>query len=95
MRELSAPSAMLFFDEATSFRCVASADECEAACEADRRLKSDLWGGATLSYCDAAKLRLLSMERCAWPPGGARNVGWNGVNCVLGPAARELASAGR
>ena len=69
VRELSAPNAMLFFDEATSFRCVASADECEAACEADRRLKSDLWGGATLSYCDAAKLRLLSMERCAWPPG--------------------------
>lgn len=68
VRRLYKPST-IFFDEATSLDCVSSQARCAAACEADKRHKSDLWGGATLAYCDAAQQGLITIQRCAWPPG--------------------------
>ena len=47
---------------------MSSPTECETACEADRARKADLWGGATLAYCEAARQRILTVERCTWPP---------------------------
>lgn len=60
VRRLYKPSSTIFFDEATSLDCVSSQARCAAACEADKRHKADLWGGATLAYCDAAQQGLRS-----------------------------------
>jgi len=79
---LSAPGALLLFDEATSLDCVRGLGMREEVCGT----KKAAWGGTTYAYHTASRDGLIEVSQCSWPPA---LVGKDGV------CAAKYVSAGR